>query len=224
MSSQTEIANMALAHFGQSRITDINQQSAPAQAIRDFWDNARKSTLRAASWNFAVTMAELTASITDPPFKWAKQYPLPSDYLHMVEVNCRLSGTSVTDHEIQGGMLLTNSAVAKIIYVRDVPLTGTWPEDFCLAFSFKLAGMVAPRLLADGGNAAVLMMQQHFEASLQALGNDKTESKPEVVNALSGSAYQAARVYGSDWYPYPLPPGLTAVYDVQFNPWNVPAP
>jgi hypothetical protein len=226
MSSQTEICNMALAHFGQSRIIDINQTTGDgavaAEACRDFWDNCRKSSLRAATWNFAMEPAELTASATAPLFYWAKQFPLPSDYIRMVRVNGRLSGTSISEHEIQGQMLLTNYAVAKIIYIKDVPLTGTWPEDFCLAFSYKLAGMVAPRLMADGGQAAVAMMQQHFAASLPALQSDKAESRPEVVNALSGSAYQAARCGPSpgEWYPR-WGPGIPLEYGVQFNPWNV---
>ncbi len=217
---------MALAHFSQSRIVDINQTTGDgavaAECCRDFFENCRKSTLRGASWNFSVAMAELTASATDPIFQWAKQFPLPSDYLRMISVNGRLSGTSLCEHEIQGQMLLTNFAVAKIIYVKDTPLTGTWPEDFCLSFSYKLAGMVAPRLMADGGAAAVAMMQNYFAASLPALQSDKAESKPEVVSALRGSAYQAARCLpGPGVDCYPLLPGIPLEYDVQFNPWNV---
>ncbi len=218
---------MALAHFGQNRITDINQTTGDgkkaAEACRDFWDNCRKSTLRGAIWNFALQPAELTASATAPLFYWAKQFPLPSDYIRMVRVNGRLSGTKVSEHEIQGQMLLTNFAVAKILYVKDVPLTGTWPEDFVLSFSYKLAGMVAPRMLADGGNAAVAMMQQHFAASLPALQSDKAESRPEVVSALSGSAYQAARAFDNPWEWGGCPGrwGLPLTFDVSFNPHNV---
>ncbi len=226
MSSQTQICNMSLGHFGQSRITDINQTTGDgavsAECCRDFWDNARLSTLRGATWNFAMAIAELTASATDPIFGWSKQYPLPSDYVRLVRFNGRLSGTSISDHEVQGGMILTNWAVAKIAYVKDVPLTGTWPEDFCLSFSYKLAGMVAPRIMADGGAAAVAMMQNYFAASLPALQSDKAESKPEVVSALRGSAYQAARCLpGPGVDCYPLLPGIPVEYGVQTNPYNV---
>lgn len=224
MSSQTEIANMALANLGQSPITDINESSAPAIACKTFFENARKATLRAAGWNFAGARAQLTADATAPLFGYRFQYPLPADYMRLIMVNGRYSGTKLTCHKIEGQMLLSNESPVQIVYVRDVPLTGTWPEDFVLAFSYQLAALVAPRLMTDGGSSAVVMVKQKFEAMMVALNADMTESKPEVVNALQGSAYQAARCSpapGEGWGWWWRLPGIPLEWEVSPNPYNV---
>lgn len=225
MSSQTDICNQALAHFGQSRITDISQTTGngavPAEACREFWDTARKSTLRAAPWNFCGERASLTASATAPLFHWQFAYPLPSDFMRLVSVNRVLAGTKLTNWVVEGQSLLTNQSKAEIVYVKDVPLTGTWPEDFVSCFSFKLAALVAPRLMADGGNTSVVMLNQFFQNLLPALGTDQAESKPTVVRACEGSEYLAARCAPSpgDWYP--CGPGLPATYGEPWSPYNV---
>lgn len=230
MSNQTAIANLALRRFGQSRITSINQSSPAAIAIRDVWDNARKAALRAHHWNFATKQAELTASATTPAFKWAYAYPLPSDYLRLISCNCIPAGTSVTYFDIQNGaaygsdrgVLVSNYSDAKIEYVADVVEFETWDEQFVEAFSYKLAEMVCPALLSDGGAASVTMAQKGFLAVLAAMASDAIESKPRVVTAVQGSQYVAARL-GWDNYDWNEPGiwGLPAAYQVQFNPWNV---
>lgn len=222
MSSQTEICNMALAHFGQSRITDINQASPAAEALRDFWDNARKNALRAAPWNFAGARAELTASATTPLFHWQFAYPLPSDFMRLVSLNRVLAGTKITNWVVEGHSLLTNQSKAQIVYIKDMPSTGDWPEDFVRAFSYEMASLVAPRLMADGGNTTVVMLQGKMQSLLPALGTDQAESRPTVVRACEGSEYLAARCAPSpgDWWP--CGPGLPASYGEPFNPYNVP--
>lgn len=225
MSSTTDLANMALGHLGQPPLTDLNGPGPNAEACRTFFENSRKVSLRAASWNFAAERATLTADATAPLFGYRFRYPLPSDYMRMIMVNGRLSGTKLTYHKIEGQYLLSNEAIIHIVYVKDVPLTGTWPEDFCLAFSYQLASMIAPRIMADGGSSAVVMVRQKFEAMMLALNADMTESKPEVVNALQGSAYQAARCAPSPGECcYPWGPGIPVEYDVQFNPYAISAP
>ncbi len=234
--NQTEIANLALRRFSQSRITDINQNSPAANAIRDVWDNSRRSALRAYPWNFAKTPAELAASATTPLFKWAYAYPLPVDFLRLLSCNSVPAGTSVTYFDIGSGqpyasdrpVLLSNYSTAQIEYIRDETEFETWSDDFVEAFSYKLAHAVAPALMADGGQAAVVMAQEGFLASLKAMGADASESKPRVVSALAGSAYQAARCAPSPGETYDWDEagiwGLPAEYDVGFNPWNVAAP
>lgn len=224
MASQTEIANLALRRFGQSRITDINQQSPAAEALRDVFPNARRSALRAFHWNFAIKQAQLTESATAPAFTWAKAYPLPVDYLRLVAVNCVPSGTKLTNYAIQGGELLSNESQAKIEYIADITQCELWDDQFVEAFSFQLAAMVAPAIMSDGGAAASQMAATEFQRLLQAMSSDLIETKPNVVNALRGSAYQAARAEYADNWPWCNLPGIPLANDGEFNPWAVPIP
>lgn len=239
MSTQTEIANQALRNFGQSRITDINENTPAAQAIRDVWDTARRAALRAHHWNFAQRQAELTASSETPLFKWRFSYPLPSDYLRLISCNCVPSGVKITYFDVQQGAsavgdpspqplaLVSNWSTAKIEYTADVVPCAYWDDQFVEAFGFMLASKVAASIMGDGGNAAALMAQRNFQSLLQAMSSDAIESKPKVVSALQGSAYQAARVLpspGNDFWPWWDPEGIPVEYGVPFNPYNIPAP
>ncbi len=55
------------------------------------------------------------------------------------------------------GALVSNWSTAQIDYVADVTLCQKWDDIFGEMFSFKLAELIAPRIMGDGGNAAALM-------------------------------------------------------------------
>ncbi len=221
--NQTEIANLALRKIGQARITDINQGSNEAELILDSWTNARETILRLHAWNFALKQAQLTVSATTPLFHWRFAYPLPSDYMRLVSNNGIYAGTKLPCWEVAGGAILSNESKAEIVYVRNEANEALWDSQFCEAFSFQIAAMIAPSLLKDAGSSAALMMQNKLNSLLLAMSDNKSETKPQVVTALQGSAYQAARCAPApgQWDGIPGPWGLPAAYDVQFNPWAV---
>jgi hypothetical protein len=192
MASRTEIANLALGHFGQSRITDINQQSPGAEAVRDCWNTARDATLRAHHWNFATEEAVLTKLAAAPLFNWSSQYALPGDYRRLISVNGVLAGTRDCPFEVRGQKLMSNEAKAEIVYVRNVEECELWDPDFVVAFSFQLAELVAPRLSKDSGFAARLSARK-MDAGLTAMLSDSTETMPHVRKATEGSEYLLAR-------------------------------
>ena len=197
MASRTEIANLALGHFGQSRITDISQNSPSAEAVRDCWTIARDATLRAHHWNFATARAELSALATAPLFEWSYQYPLPADYRRLVSVNDILAGTRDCPFVVEGSLLLSDEATAKIVYVKNVEAPESWDSEFVMAFSFQLAELIAPRLSNDGGYAARIAERKQG-AGITAMVSDATETRPLVRKATEGSEYFAAR---AGWHP-----------------------
>lgn len=234
MASQTEIANLSLRRFAQSRITDINENSPTAVVIRDVWENARRAALRSHHWNFAIRPAVLTASANMPLFKWRFAYPLPANYLRLVACNCVPCGTKVTAYEIKQGTaapgdessqrlsLYSNWSEAKIEYVADIPECELWDDQFVEAFSYKLAALVAPAIMNDGAQTAVTMLNGEFQSLLKAMSSDNIESKPYKVGALQGSAYQMVRCLpAEDALHVPGLWGLPLADNIEFNPWNV---
>ncbi|HEX2749395.1 MAG TPA: hypothetical protein VHM91_15405 [Verrucomicrobiales bacterium] len=192
MASQTEIANLALGHFGQSRITSFGQDHPGAEAVRDCWDFARDAVLRAHHWNFATAEAVLTEIASAPLVGWARQFALPADFRRLVSCNGVPAGTRDTEFSIRGNVLVTNDAEAKVEYVRNVTACEEWDPDFVLAFSFQLAELIAPRLSLDGGMSARLA-QRKQDAGLTAMVSDATDSRPNVRKAQEGSGYLQAR-------------------------------
>jgi len=196
MASRTEIANLALGHFGQYRIDDIDERTPTAEAVRDCWTICRDSTLRAHHWNFATTAAVLSQLATAPLFGWAYQWALPADFLKLVSCNGVLSGTRDTEFTIRGGVLLTNEQLAQVEYVQIVTACELWDPQFVQAFAIKLAEMVAPRLSLSS-SAAEQLSARADKAGVDAAHSDAVDSRPNVRRAEEGSRYQAAR-YGYD--------------------------
>jgi len=192
MASRTEIANLALGHFGQSRITDISQNSPAAEAVRDCWNLARDATLRAHHWNFATARAELAPLAAGPLFEWSHQFPLPPDYRRLVTVNEVAAGTRDCPFVVEGGRILSNEAECRVVYVKNVEATELWDADFVAAFSFQLAELTAPRLSNDGGYAARIAQRKEL-AGMTAMLSDAVETRPLVRRAAEGSEYLSAR-------------------------------
>lgn len=80
--STLSISNMALSHIGQGAIGSLNENSAPGNACKLWYDFCRIQTLAAYDWSFARKRATLTESDEDddpPPDDWGYRYILPTD-------------------------------------------------------------------------------------------------------------------------------------------------
>ena len=159
MASKTEVCNMALSHLGVGKeIANLDsEQSEEASACRRYYDTARDATLRDFAWPFAqkrITMAlieELDQKLDST--EWVYSYRYPSD---CVKIHRVLSGTrndsrqSRVPYEIlkdsAARILYTDQENAVIEYTERVDDPSFYPADFELAFSFRLASLIAPRL------------------------------------------------------------------------------
>jgi len=86
MASVVGICNQALAKLGATRIVALTDDTKQARLLNSIYEVKRDAELAANPWTFATKRAQIPASSTAPVFGWAYSYPLPSDYLAMVEV------------------------------------------------------------------------------------------------------------------------------------------
>lgn len=180
MTTPTELANMALAHLGQARISDFSERSPAAEHCRRAFDHVRRLCLRDYDWNFAIRRATLTAAEATPEFDWGYEYPLPSDCLRVISVNQRPGGTRLTDYAVEGRAILSNSADCRVRYIRDVTDPTLWDSMFSSYFCYRLAAAIAPSLRLDP--AAGQQMEQMAAAIRdQAREADAVESEPRVT-------------------------------------------
>lgn len=155
MASETAICNMAISHLGVGKeIANIDtEQSEEASACRRFFDTARDATLRDFPWPFATKQVALSLIETFTAGEWTYSYRYPSDCVKAKRI---LSGDRNDNHQsrvpykiLKDGaarIIYTDTADAELEYTERVEDTSYWPPDFELAFSFRLAAYIAPRL------------------------------------------------------------------------------
>lgn len=157
--SSTVIANLAISHLGYgSEIANLDtENSAEANAMRRFYDTARRNVLREFAWPFAYKIADLGLVESTPNNDWNYSYRYPSDCLMMNKI---LSGVR-NDHrqsripfkvgrDSSGKLIFTDEQNAQAAYTMDNQDTLQYPDDFVMAFSYRLAIYAAPRIVSNG--------------------------------------------------------------------------
>lgn len=182
MSSSTEIANLALSHLGIGKeISNIEtDQSKEAVACRRYYTIARDATLRDFNWPFATKIAALGLVEEDPNSEWDFSYQQPSDCLKPRRI---LSGIRNDPRDSRvpyrlaqsdaGNVIFTDKEDAELEYTLRVEDVTYYPPDFVLALSYRLAGLIAPRI--TGGD--------NFQIGERA----KNEYKAEISSAARTS-------------------------------------
>ena len=85
--SETAIANSALAKIGAKSILSLDDDSREARLMKQQFAPLRDMLLRSHPWNFAIKRLELAASSTAPIFGFDNRFVLPVDYLRVLEID-----------------------------------------------------------------------------------------------------------------------------------------
>ncbi len=155
MASDTEIANLALSHIGIGKeIANLTtENSQEANASRRFFVPSRDEVLRDFPWPFATRFVTLGLIEDDPTEEWDFSYGYPSDAVRMVRL---LSGIRNDNRQSKVSYKVVSGNSGREIYtdLEDAQAeftfretdTQRYPPDFVMAFSYKLAMRIAPRL------------------------------------------------------------------------------
>ncbi len=190
MASKTEICNMALSNLGVGKeIANIDtEQSEEARACRRYYDTARDATLRDFAWPFAQKRASLslieTFSGSTSTVEWTYSYRYPSDCIKFQRIK---SGIRNDTRQSRVPFQILKDEAARIIYSDEENAEGVYtqrvddpsfyPPDFELAFSFRLASLVAPRL-AKGDPFG--LRQSNMNMYLEEISRAKAASMNEI--------------------------------------------
>lgn len=157
MASSTEICNLALSHIGIAKpIAALDtEQSQEAATCRVFYSIVRDVVLRDYRWPFASKIASLNLVEENPNSEWGYSYRYPTDCIMFRRI---LSGQRNDTPDTRIEYRLTKDAAGKLIlcdieeaeceYTEKVTDTQFFTADFILAFSYRLAYYIAPRLTA----------------------------------------------------------------------------
>lgn len=154
MSSRVDIANLALTKLGSaSKITALTDNSVAAIAINSVYEMCRLAELRAHYWYFAIKRTQLPASAVAPSWGYSVAYPLPADFVRLVQVNEFALVPALYDYNTADAsaytvetntdgvlsILCNYNAPLKVRYVWNAPDEGTYDPCFNMAFASRLA-------------------------------------------------------------------------------------
>lgn len=207
MSNNVSIANRALAKLGDDRILLLTDNVKSARTLNGMFNEVRDAELRAANWKFSLKRVQLPA-LTAKPMGYAYQFPLPADYLAIVQVNDFYAGGNKfkPPYSIEGGLILTDyPAPLNIRYVSRVENAGLFDPLFVEAFACKLA-MEACETLTQSETKYARCEKAYKEALIRALMRDAIEKAPDELPWGSWLASRGSGdVYGTGepWSAYP---------------------
>lgn len=217
MSSTTEISNIAIGHLGISdEIGNLDtEKSEEARACRRYFNPAIETFQGDFQMSFATKRKVLALISEDPNDEYSFEYEYPSDCIFAVRI---ISGL-ITDNRqsqvpykivrgISGKVIHSNWQEAELEYSIIENDTGRFPGDVVMAFSYKLAELVAPRLtggdpFAQGDKAKRNYEEAKTIAWSNNMNEQQEEEEPESEFVREAAADTNLTDRGVPWKPFP---------------------
>lgn len=184
MASKTDIANRALIKLGQDAILLLTDDNKAARTMNYIFDTVADSEVQDNRWKFAIARTQLSALVDPPTFGYAYQYPLPPDYLGLVQVNEFYVRSFSSDRalwSIEVDNLLTDlAAPLSVRYIRRVNDANDYTPLFVEALACRLA-MEACENLTQSDSKFQRVAQQYQAAVMRARSQDALENPPDEL-------------------------------------------
>ena len=218
--SKTNICNLALGHLGVAReIANIDtENSKEAQACRRFFNIVRDMILRDFNWPFARKVVALDLIQENPSSKWCFSYRYPTDAVRLIRI-CPITENVSTYQNYESEefyripfeiardgnarAIWTNLDSPELEYISDVDDVSDLPPDFQLAFSYLLAGHIAPRVTGGDpfstGSRSYQLYAQILEKAKANASNEieqGRERESEFITVREGYEHHDERY----WY------------------------
>lgn len=182
MASDVSICNRALTKLGADRILLLSDDTQQARVMNSMYADVRDAEIARHHWKFAIKRTTLVSLVDTPVWGYQFQYPLPADYLGIVQVNdiyARSCPRGQAPWSVEGGNILTNlPAPLKIRYVSKVTNAGMFPPLFVEALACKLA-MEAAESLTQSSSKKQAAMEEYKFALSEAKRQDAIENPPD---------------------------------------------
>lgn len=209
MASKVSIANRALTKLGADRILLLTDDTQQARVMQSMFDDVRDAEIRRHHWKFAIKRASIPALVASPVWGYQYQYPVPMDFLGLVQVNqiyCRSVRKGTAPWSVEGGNILTDlAAPLNVRYVARIENYGTYDPLFVEALACKLALEAAESLTQSSSKKQAAMEEYKFALS-EAKRLDAMENPPDELpwgswldSRLGSGEYGT----GDAWQAYP---------------------
>jgi hypothetical protein len=143
--SADEICSLAMDVLGHTPFTSFASTSdVHHKAAERAWVSVRDKVLARGRFNSCIKRVNLsTPDLTAPVFGYAYRYPLPTDYLRMIDVG---DGAFQPRYKIEAGFLVTDAAAVPIRYVFKQDNVAAYEEALTEALMYAVAARLAYRV------------------------------------------------------------------------------
>jgi len=192
VASKLDIYNMAISNLGMGKeVASVTDSSSERKACDRFYEEAKKSTLKAISWPFATAYFTLNLIEESPDNEWGFSYRYPVDCLSVRRVlsgnRNDTKGTRVPYKILKdsaGKLIYTDRIDAEVEYTQNLDDPSYFSSEFVLALSFRLAGYIAPRITSGDPFKLKQEMFAQYQAEIslakkEALNEEVQEASPE---------------------------------------------
>lgn len=156
ITSQTDICNLALDLLNAGTVQDTETPSTPTEELLNRWyDQSRKKVLREHPWNFAIKRQLLAASSTEPEFGYSVAFPLPADFVRLIQIEDGNGGTfTQDDYAVEDGSILlsTDADSLRLVYIYDISDVTKFDPLFIDLLAHEIALSVAYKVTASNSN------------------------------------------------------------------------
>lgn len=184
MASNISIANRALTKLGADRILLLTDETQAARTINSMFEDVRDAEVRRYRWKFAIKRATLPALAEAPAWGYKYQYPLPADYLGLVQVNefyVRSGVKYKAAWSVEAGNILCDfEAPLKLRYMSRVENPAAFDPLFIEVFACKLA-LESCEALTQSANKYQQMAEAYKFAVSEATRQDAIENPPDEL-------------------------------------------
>lgn len=200
MTSETDIANLALSRLGHTSISSLSQGNKAANACQLHYPICRDAVLRAHPWNFSIKRETLAQDSTAPNHEFTYRHVLPTDCLKVLRTNWEADGISSTavygfpgmngynsemaPYRIEGRFLLANESIVKIEYIAKIEDPAQFDALFVDLLAQRLAAEIAP-IITDTQSVAKSMWDIYTMKLAEARTTDAQEGTPRDVVDVS---------------------------------------
>lgn len=199
MTTDTDLANYALAHLGEPTISSIAGTSNVERLCGRFIDDVKREVIRSHRWNCATKRATLAQLETAPNHGLDHAYQLPGDFLRLLEVNGEEWEGSDQYFEVENGeKIVTDADEVEIRYIAEIGVDDMDPllaEAIALKLASKLAVPITGKL--DNQTQMVALYNQCVRkaAATDAIETKSREGRP-IDRILANSPLVRSRFLG----------------------------
>ena len=182
MASNVSIANRALTKLGDDRILLLTDETKAARTINSMFFDVRDAEIRRYNWKFAIKRTSLSALVEAPLWGYLYQYPLPSDFIGLVQVNeyyVRSMTKQKAPWSVEGGSILTDFEAPLLLkYRARIENPALFDPLFVEVFACKLA-MEACETLTQSSTKYQAATESYKFALQEASRQDAIENPPD---------------------------------------------
>lgn len=187
MASQVQIFNRALIALGQTTtITDIDEETVPAQLCREIWDTCVDYVLSAHPWSCAKARWEIAADATGPLWGPAYYYTRPTDCVAVFE----MQDQEEYDWNDESGKIATNHG-SPIYIMGNRRVTN--PADFDASMVEALAYKLAMELAIPLTQSKTLRDQMEADLKDRTTNTRTLTSRQRTAQVVSVPTWTGAR-------------------------------